>query len=72
MEVHDMRKEMIEKLNEIAQEDFNKAQLMLDGVNLALGTNYGWLRKRVVFFDNPDGSVAERYAHCHDAWSYAK
>lgn len=44
-----MRKETIEKLNEIAQEDFNKAQLMLDGVNLALGTNYGWLRKRVVF-----------------------
>lgn len=67
-----MRKEMIEKLNEIAQEDFNKAQLMLDGVNLALGTNYGWLRNRVVFFDNPDGSVAERYAHCHDAWSYAE
>lgn len=67
-----MRKEIIEKLNEIAQEDFNKAQLMLDGVNLVLGTKYGWLRKRVVFFDNPDGSIAEKYAKCHDAYVYAE
>lgn len=67
-----MRKETIEKLNQVAQEDFNKAQSMLDGINLVLGTNYGWLRGRVVFFDNPDGSVAERYANCHDAWCYAE
>lgn len=67
-----MRKEIIEKLNEIAQEDFNRAQSMLDGINLALGTKYGWLKKRVVFFDNPDGSVAERYESCHDAYVYAE
>lgn len=67
-----MTREMINKLNATATEDFDKAKAMLDGINLVLGTKYGWLAKRVVFFDNPDGSVAERYAHAHDAWAYAE
>lgn len=25
--------------------------------------------KRVVRFDNPDGTNAEKYAHFHDAWA---
>ena len=67
-----MNKEMIATLNYTAQEDFNKAQSMLDGINLVLGTKYGWLAKRVVFFDNPDGSTAEKYAAAHDAYVYAE
>lgn len=45
-----MSKEIIAKLNTIAKEDFTKAKIMLEGINLALGTEYGWLNKRVVFF----------------------
>lgn len=64
--------EMIKKINTTAQEDFEKAQAMLDGVNLVLGAKFGWLAKRVVRFENPDGSVAERYAHANDAYAEAK
>lgn len=67
-----MTKEMVKKLNTIAQEDFDRAQAMLDGINLVQGTKYGWLAKRVVWFENPDGSVAEKYAHCHDAYTHAE
>lgn len=67
-----MNKKMIATLNEIAREDFDKAQSMLDGINLVLGTKYGWFAKRVVFFDNPDGSTAEKYAGAHDAYVYAE
>ena len=58
-----MKKEMISKLNELAQEDFEKAKAMLDGINMVLGTKFEWLNKRVVFFDgrNP-----------HDAWVNAE
>lgn len=63
-----MMKERIAKINEVAQEDFSKAQGMLEMLNEICGTKFGWLKKRVVIFDNPDGTVAERYAHCHDAW----
>lgn len=65
-----MNKEIIAKLNTIANEDFTKAKIMLEGINLALGTEYGWLNRRVVFFDNPSGSAAKKYAHCHDAYAY--
>lgn len=51
----------------VAQENFDRAQGMLDMLNEFYGLKLGWLAKRVVVFDNPDGSVAERYAHCHDA-----
>lgn len=65
-----MSKEIIVKLNTIAKEDFTKAKIMLEGINLALGTEYGWLNKRVVFFDNSNSSTAEKYAHSHDAYAY--
>ena len=67
-----MTRAMISELNTIAAEDFEKAQAMLEGINLVLGTKYGWLAGRVVFFDKPNGTVAERYASAHDAWTYAE
>lgn len=63
-------KERIKYINEIAQVNWEKAQGMLEMLNEICGTKFGWLAKRVVFFDNPDGSVAERYAHCHDALAW--
>ena len=67
-----MNKKMIAILNKTAQEDFDKAKSMLEGINLVLGTKYSWLAKRVVFFDNPDGRPAEKYAGVHDAYDYAE
>lgn len=67
-----MTRAMISELNTIASEDFEKAQAMLEGINLVLGTKYGWLNRRAVFFDKPNGTVAERYASAHDAWTYAE
>lgn len=60
-------KERIQKINEVAQENFEKAQGMLEMLNEICGTKFGWLAKRVVIFENPNGSTAEKYAHCHDA-----
>ena len=67
-----LTKTQISTLNETAQNDFEKAQAMLEGMNMVLGTKYGWLAKRVVWFENPDGSTAEKYAHAHDAYVYAE
>lgn len=66
-----MTKEMINTLNELALVDFDKAKAMLDGANLVLGTKYGWLARRVVWFENPDGGTAAMYAAAHDAWAWA-
>ncbi len=66
-----MTKEMIRRLNEIAQEDFDKAKAMLEGINMVMNTKYGWLNQRVVFFDDPDASTCIKYAHAHDAYTYA-
>ena len=66
-----MTKEMIGKLNNMAAENFEKAQAMLDGINMVLGTEYGWLNRRVVFFDDMS-SVARKYATAHDAYVYAE
>lgn len=66
-----LTKSQISILNETAQSDFQKAQNMLDGMNLVLGTSYGWLAKRVVWFEKPEESTAEKYAAVHDAWAYA-
>lgn len=66
-----LTKEQVSKLNTIAQEDFEKAKAMLDGINMVLGTDYGWLYKRVIFSDDTR-SVAARYATCHDAWANAE
>lgn len=67
-----MKKEMINELNCIAQENFEKAKAMLDGINMVLGTKYGWLNKRVVFFDEPDASTCIKYRNAHDAWANAE
>lgn len=66
-----MTKETIGKLNNMAAENFEKAQAMLDGINMVLGTEYGWLKKRVVFFEDT-ASVARKYATAHDAYVYAE
>lgn len=60
-------KELIYKINH--EENFDKAQGMLEMLNMVYGTKYGFLGGRVVCFDNPEASTAEKYAHCHDAWA---
>lgn len=67
-----LSKKEIKIINEIAAVDFPKASAMLGGANMVLGTQYGFLNKRVVFFGNPNGSTAEKYAHAHDAYTYAE
>lgn len=66
-----LTKEQIKMLNEIASTDFEKAKAMLDGINMVLGTNYGWVAARVVFFDDTS-STAKMYATAHDAMAYAE
>ena len=66
-----LTKEQVSKLNTIAQEDFEKAKAMLEGINMVLGTEYDWLRKRVIYSDDTS-SVAARYETCHDAWVNAE
>ena len=61
--------EIIGHINDVAYENLEMAQALLDMFNGFFGTKYGWLGKRVVYFDNPDASVSEKYAHCHDAWA---
>lgn len=63
---------MISKINKIAQEDFDIAKAMLECINIALGTDYGWLNKRVVFFDDPNAPTHIKYANVYDAWLYAE
>lgn len=59
--------ERIRKINETANENWEKAQGMLEMLNDICGTKFGWCAKRVVWFENPDGTTAERYAGVHDA-----
>ena len=66
-----LTKEQVKELNSVASEDFKKAQTMLDGINMVLGTEYGWLAKRVVFFEDTT-TVAKMYASAHDALAYAE
>ncbi len=63
-------KELIRALNAVAQVDFDGAKTLLDLVNEVCNTKYGWLAKRVVFFDDPDASTAKKYAHVHDLEIY--
>lgn len=56
-----MKKDIVRKLNEIAQEDFEKAKVMLDGINLVSERKYGWLNKRVVFYDK--GKMLDAYVN---------
>lgn len=67
-----MNRKMIEELNAIAQEDFERANAMLEGINLVMNTKYGWLNKRVVFFDESGSSTCIKYRHAHDAWVCAE
>lgn len=60
-------KELIAKINH--EENWDKAQGMLEMLNEVYGTQYGFLNKRVVRFENPEGSTAEKYVCCHDAWA---
>ncbi len=52
-------KGLIHALNAAAQADFDGAKQLLDLVNKVCGTKYGWLAKRVVFFDEPDADTAK-------------
>lgn len=65
-----LTKTQISVLNRTAKTDWPKAQAMLEGINLVLGTQYGWAASRVVWFENPNGSTAEKYAHYHDAYAF--
>ena len=67
-----LTKDQIITLNSMAQTNWEKAQGMLDGMNAILGTKYGWLAKRVVWFENPDGGPAGKYAACHDALAWSE
>ena len=58
-------KELIQMINNA--ENYDQAKGMLKMLNAIYGTQYGLLGGRVVRFDNPYGSVAEKYAYCHDA-----
>lgn len=66
-----LNKSLFATLNKIAQNDFERAQAMLDGINLVMGTNYGWLCKRVTYFDD-NSTVARKYSTAHDAWANAE
>lgn len=61
-----LTKKQIETLNVVAKIDFEKARFMLAGINMVLGTQYDWMAKRVVWFEDSDGKVA------HDAWAWAE
>lgn len=63
--------ETIIVLNRTAMEDFGNANAMLDGINMVLGTEYEFLNKRVVFFDDTS-SIARKHATAHDAMAYEK
>lgn len=56
----------IRKINRTALEDFNKAQGMLEMYNMIAGEKLGWFNCRVVEYDKPNGSVAEKYSSFHD------
>ena len=67
-----VNKETFRVLNSLAQLDFKQAEAMLRGINLVLGTKYGWLNRRVVYFDNPDASIWEKHKTVYDAWANAE
>lgn len=60
----ELTKEMFAMLNTTAVFNFKRAQAMLDGINMVLGTEYDWLNKRVIFYDDN--------SHAHDAWACAE
>lgn len=67
----ELTKAMVRELNNLAQEDFDRAQAMLDGVNMLTGGKYGWLSMRVIVSDDIS-TIPARYSTAHDAYFYAK
>lgn len=63
-----LNKNQVHILNTIAKVDFEKANLMLNTVNLLFETSYGWLNNRVTRFDDCS-SVSAMYATAHDVWA---
>lgn len=61
-------KERVKEINDTAQENFEKAEGMLEMFNDIYGTQYGWLNKRVVWFEKPEASTCEKYKNVHDVW----
>lgn len=59
-------KELVQMINNA--ENYDVAKGMLQMLNAIYGTQYGLLGKRVVRFDCPCESVAEKYSCCHDVW----
>lgn len=66
----DERIHLIQMINRA--DNFERAEGMLEMFNAIYGTQYGFLAKRVVRFDNPNASVAEKYASCHDVLTELK
>lgn len=67
-----LNKRQISTLNRMAIVNFESAWDALKLLNEVMGTKYGWLGGRVVFFDDPDAPDHIRYAHAHDAYAYAE
>lgn len=59
-------KQLIEMINH--EENFDKAQGMLEMFNAVYGTKYGLLNRRVVRFEHPEASTCIKCAHCYDVW----
>lgn len=62
-----LTKDQVRKINDWAKINWEKAQVLLQGVNLALGTNFRWINKRVVFLGEDHGQLG-----WHDAYCWAK
>lgn len=60
-------KEVIAAINH--EKNFDKKCGMLEMFNIMTGNQFGLLAGRVVRFANPEGSTAEKYAHCNDVWA---
>lgn len=58
--------ETIKKINLVAQENFDRARGMLTMLNELAGTEFGWLNKRVVWFEEPEKKY---HSPCHDLWA---
>lgn len=67
-----LTKNQVVILNTVAKKDFGKAKAMLTGINMVLGTQYGWLAGRVHWFEKPNGTYLEQITTAHDAWPWAK
>lgn len=58
-------KDIVSSINALALTNFDAAKHLLEIVNDAHGTNYGFLNRRIVFYENPR-SINSR---AHDLWA---